>query len=112
MPKDDAVYLGQMLDMAKKACALIKGKQRVDFDRDETLKLALAHLIQTIGEAARHVSPESQQLHAQIPWKAIVSMRHKVVHDYMDLNEDVVWDTATTDLPKLISQLEKIVPGA
>ena len=111
MPKDDAVYLGQMLDMAEKARALIKGKQRTDFDQDETLKLALAHLIQTIGEAARRISLESQQLHAQIPWKAIVSMRHKVVHDYMDLNEDVVWDTATMDLPQLITQLEKIVPG-
>ena len=41
--------------------------------------------------------------------KAIISMRHKVVHDYMDLNEDVIWDTTTTDLPELISQLEKIV---
>ncbi len=111
MRKDDAVYLGQMLDMAKKAHALINGKQRADFDGDDALKFAVAHLIQIIGEAARRVSTESQQLHSQIPWKAIISMRHKVVHDYMDLNEDVVWDTATKDLPKLIDQLKKIVLG-
>lgn len=112
MPKDDAVYLGQMLDTAKKAHVLIKGKQQADFDRDEALKFAVAHPIQIIGEAARRVSPESQRRHSQIPWEAIISMRHKVVHDYMDLNEDVVWDTATIDLPELIAQLEKIVPGA
>ena len=91
MPKDDAVYLGQMLDMAEKASALVNGKQRKDFDQDEALKFALAHLIQTIGEAARRVSLEFQQRHLQIPWKAIIGMRHKVVHDYMDLNEDVIW---------------------
>lgn len=111
MQHDDAVYLGHMLDAARKATALVQGKKRTNFDREEPIRLALAHLIQIIWEAARRVSPECRQAHARIPWKAIVSMRHKVVHDYMDLNEDVVWDTATTDLPNLIAQLEKIVPG-
>ncbi len=111
MQHDDAVYLGHMLDAARKAAALVQGKRRSDFDKEEPIRLALAHLIQIIGEAARRVSSDCQQAHAKIPWKAIVSMRHKVVHDYMDLNEDVVWDTATTDLPKLVAQLEKIVPG-
>ena len=51
--------------------------------------LALAHLVQVIGEAARRVSPEFCDAHPEIPWKAIVGMRHKVVHDYMDVDEDI-----------------------
>jgi len=53
MPKDDMVYAGHMLDMARKALKLVKGKDRGAYDRDEPLRLALAHLIQVIGEAAR-----------------------------------------------------------
>lgn len=35
-------------------------------------------------------------------------MRHKVVHDYMHVDEDLVWDTVAQDLPQLIAALEKI----
>ncbi len=53
MSKDETVYLGHMLDRARKIIAKVQGKTRADFDGDENLRLALAHLIQTIGEAAQ-----------------------------------------------------------
>ncbi len=35
----------------------------------------------------------------------------KVVHDYLDVDEDIVWDTLAQELPKLLSALEKILPS-
>lgn len=110
MPKDDSLYVGHMLDMAQKALLLIEGKNRTIYDQDEILRLALAHLIQVIGEAARHISQDLRDAHPQIPWKAIIGMRHRIVHDYMEVDEDVVWDTATRELPPLIIELERIIP--
>ena len=110
MPKDDAVYAGHMLDMARKALQLVRGKSRQDYDREEPLRLALAHLIQVIGEAARRVAPEYCQANSHIPWKAIIGMRHKVVHDYMTVDEEMVWNTVTHELPRLVTELERIVP--
>jgi uncharacterized protein with HEPN domain len=55
MLKDDAVYVGHMLDMARQARELVAGRARADYDADVALRLALAHLVQTIGEAARRV---------------------------------------------------------
>ena len=109
MHKDDLVYAGHMLDMSQKALSLIQGKERRDYNSDEALRLALAHLIQVIGEAARQISREFAETNPQIPWKAIVGMRHKVVHDYMNVDEDVVWDTVTRELPPLVNELKKIV---
>ena len=106
---DDMVYLGHMLDMAQKTLGLVRGKDREDYDRDESLRLALAHLLQVIGEAARRVSREFWQSHPDIPSKAIIGMRHKVVHDYMDVDEDVVWDTVIEELTPLVEQLQRIV---
>jgi len=41
MEKDDLVYVGHMLDMARKAIELANGKSREEFDSDESLSLAL-----------------------------------------------------------------------
>jgi uncharacterized protein with HEPN domain len=37
-------------------------------------------------------------------------MRHKVVHDYLDVDEDIIWAVVTSDLPPLLANLERIVP--
>ena len=50
---DDAVYLGHMLDMTRKAVDAIKTKSREEYDKDDILRLGLTHLVQVIGEAAR-----------------------------------------------------------
>jgi uncharacterized protein with HEPN domain len=110
MAKDESVYLGHMLDHARKVVGKVAGKCRANFDEDENLRLALAHLIQTIGEAARKVAPETRAAHPEIPWKRIMGMRHKIVHDYMEIDEDVVWNVATKHLAALVEQLEQILP--
>jgi uncharacterized protein with HEPN domain len=38
-------------------------------------------------------------------------MRHKVVHDYMNVDDDILWDTVTNELPALIDELEKMLPS-
>lgn len=110
MPKDELVYVGHMLDKAYEALSLVRGKTRQDYDRDSALRLALTHLIQVIGEAARRVSPQFRDRHPQIPWEAIAGMRRKIVHDYMNVDEDIVWDSVTQEPHPLIEELRKIVP--
>ena len=106
----DLVYVGHMLDMARKAVSKTQGLSREAYDADENLRLALVHLIQVIGEAARQASREFSDAHPEIPWADIVGMRHKVVHDYMGVDEDIVWHVVTEDLPRLVATLEPLVP--
>ncbi len=111
MLKDDNLYFGHMLDMIRKVQAKTQGIDRATYDADENLRLALAHLIQVIGESARRVFPESRQAHPEIPWREVTGIRHRIVHDYMDINEDVIWEVATHDLPLLAILLERFVPA-
>ena len=55
MSPRDLVYVGHMLDMAKKAISKTQSLSRGAYDADENLRLALTHLIQII-EAGRQVS--------------------------------------------------------
>ncbi len=108
MSPRDSVYVGHMLDMARKAVAKTEGVAHEEYERDENLRLALTHLVQVIGEAGRRVSREFCDEHPEIPWQEIIGMRHKVVHDYLGVDEDIVWQVVTEDLPSLIPSLEKI----
>jgi len=65
MLKDDGVFVGHMLDLAESVIGKVAGMGRATFDADENLRLAVTHLIQTIGEAARRVS-ESEATRARL----------------------------------------------
>jgi len=69
------LYLSHMLDLAGKAVSKTQGLARQQYDDDENLRLALVHLVQTIGEAARRVSEQSRGRHPEIPWVEIIGMR-------------------------------------
>lgn len=112
MSKDDLVYVGHMLDTARRVADKVRQITRPQYDKDENLRLALTHLIQVIGEAASRVSRSFRDAHPNVPWSAVTGMRHKVVHDYLNVDEEIVWETAQRDVPLLISELERIAPGS
>jgi uncharacterized protein with HEPN domain len=54
---DDSVRLRHILDAARKAVALTAGRTREQVLADEVGQLALARLLEIVGEAAGRVSP-------------------------------------------------------
>lgn len=111
MPKDDWVYVAHMLDMSKQAIDIVSSKNRSEYDADIVLRLALTHLVQVIGEAAQRVSIEFQNDHPEIPWREITGMRNRIVHDYLNVDEDVVWQVIQGDLPVLVNIIQSVLPA-
>ena len=68
MERDERLYLLHMLEAARKAHARVTGHSLDDFEANEDLRLAVIHLIQTIGEAARQVGESTRLRHSGIPW--------------------------------------------
>lgn len=110
MADDDLMFIGHMVDMARTAQRLVSGTSRSDLDTDEKLRLALVRALQVIGEAAWRVSDSFQQTHASLPWKKIAGFRHRVVHDYFDVDYDIVWRIATSEMQPLIDELAPLLP--
>ncbi|HEX9843388.1 MAG TPA: HepT-like ribonuclease domain-containing protein [bacterium] len=110
MQHDDLVYLGHMLERAIRTGQYLQGVSKAEFDEHEVLRLAVRQLIQTIGESARHVSLEFQARHPEIAWRAMVGMRHRIVHDYLNVDDNLLWNVAMHDLPQLIDLLDLLVP--
>lgn len=104
---DDQLYFDQMLVLANQAIRLADGVDRQRYSTDEVLQLALTHLIQIIGEAAKKVSEAGRLSSPDVPWHEITGMRNRIVHDYIDVDADVVWEVVTGDLKPMIAQLER-----
>jgi uncharacterized protein with HEPN domain len=80
-----------------------------EFLESRLLQDALVRKIELIGEAAKGLTEEIPNENNQIPWKEMMRMRDKVIHHYFRLDLDIVWLTATTNIPSLKLQVEKII---
>ena len=107
---NDLLYLGHMLEYARRAHAKVASISPERFEADEDVQIVVTHLIQIIGEASTHVSTATRQAHPEVAWTDIAGMRHRIVHDYVNINVAIVWETATKSLPPLIAALEKFIP--
>jgi uncharacterized protein with HEPN domain len=80
-----------------------------ELESDELLALAVPHAVEIVGEAASRVSRPFCAAHPEIPWIEVTGLRHRIVHDYFALDYRRLWDTVHTDLPLLISELQRIL---
>jgi uncharacterized protein with HEPN domain len=72
----------------------------------------LTRAVEVIGEAASRVSPETRALAADIPWKAVIGMRNRLIHAYFDVDADILWQAATVEVPALLAQLQALIGKA
>lgn len=107
--RESLVRYQHMLDNARKAMSLVKGKSRKFLDQDWVTTLALVRLIEIIGEAANRVPLEEQSKHSEIPWMEIIGMRNRLIHGYDAIDLEILWQVLQKDLPPLTRSLEKIV---
>ncbi|MEM9553678.1 MAG: DUF86 domain-containing protein [Acidobacteriota bacterium] len=112
MPPEDRVRLLHMIEATETALGFIEGRTRSDLDTDTLLRFALVRAIEIIGEAASRMSREFQDATPDIPWPLIVAMRNRLIHAYFDIDREILWRTATQELPDLLPRLQGLVPSA
>ena len=100
---DDRGRLQDMLESAEEAVEVVRGKTRADTDGDRVLNLALARLLEIIGEAAARLSPEFRLSHPEVPWADIIGLRNRLIHNYRDVDFNILWQIIDVDLPVLIT---------
>ena len=107
--RDDGVYLHDIVDAIQQVEAYLDGVDFQAFRTDRMRQDAVVRQIGIIGEASRKLSDQLREERPDIPWADIIGMRHKVLHDYFDVDEQTMWDTVRSDLPKLKQQVLRIL---
>lgn len=106
-----SVRFRHMLDSARQASELMRGKTRAALSDEGIETLALVRLLEVLGEAANRISDDEQERHPEIPWAEIIGLRNRLIHGYDSIDMDILWQIVSQDLPPLIQSLEKIVAG-
>jgi len=108
---DDASLVYDIVLACDDAARLSEGADFDAFAADLKLQLALVKLIEIIGRAVSKLTAPMRASHADIPWSEITGMRHRLVHNYRDINMLLVWRAAQGDLPHLRAALAPLVQG-
>jgi uncharacterized protein with HEPN domain len=108
LPPEDRIRILHMIDATETALDFVSGRSRSDLDSDRMLFFALVRAIEVVGEAAGKVTGETRAAAADIPWSLVVSMRNRLIHAYFDVDHDVVWKTASEELPELLPKLRAL----
>ena len=110
MLRDSATLL-DMLKAARLAVEFRDGMNKKAFLDDPKTLSAVLHQLLVLGEAGKRLSQEFRAEHKEIPWKKIVGMRDKLIHEYDDVDLDEVWKTVNSDVPRLVKLLESLAPS-
>ncbi len=105
MSRDNA-YLADILESARIILQHVAGSTRDQFLGDLRTQDAVIRRFEIIGEAARHISPETLKVLPDIPWKLVIGMRNILIHDYDDVDAARVWKDTQDDIPLLIQRIE------
>lgn len=62
-----------------------------------------------IGEATYQLTHEFRSSHDEVPWQAMIDMRHVLVHGYYHISPDKLWGTIMNDLDDLRPYIEQYI---
>jgi len=78
------------------------------FDDDKTLDAVIRNF-EIIGEAANRMPEEIRDIYVEVNWHRIRGFRNRIVHDYMGIDYEIVWEIIVNDLDDLQEQIQNII---
>ncbi len=110
MPKEYLEYLKHILQECYYINSVMKVENNInDFLSNETLKRAIVRSIEIIGEASKQIPTDFKLKWNLINWKNMAGMRDRLIHDYMGINYNIVWDVVINKIPELTIQIENVL---
>lgn len=94
-------YLHHILDETGFLSRLVAAHGVDAIELDEVLERAVVRSFEVIGEAARNVPEEFRAKYPYIPWRKIVSLRNRLIHEYFAVDYAILKGILSTELPEL-----------
>ena len=112
MNRDTELYIEDIIKALEYIEQYISGLSLEVFRNDQKTQDAVIRNFEIIGEAVKRMPEAFKLKYPEIPWRSAAGMRDVLIHDYPDNIPDVVWTTATQNLPKFKSQILRIKKSA
>ncbi len=108
--KSNSVYLQQIVEYINEIKTYIKGINFREFENSGLLQDAVIRKIELIGETAKRLSPLFWKKYRKVlPLAEAVSTRNRLIHEYDDIDLEIIWNTVKNDLPELKKKIKEII---
>jgi len=101
-------YIADMITCAEKVLSYTADMSQAEFEASDLTYDATIRNIELIGEAATHVPDEIRAQYPDIPWRMVVATRNQLIHGYLGIDNDILWNIVAENIPELLAQLQKI----
>lgn len=109
MKREVGDYIQDIFDAIDKAIKFVEGMSYDEFIQDDKTIFALTRALEIIGEAVKNIPRDFREKYPKIPWKDMVGMGDKLIHQYFGVKLDVVWRAVKEEIPSLKPLFEKIL---
>ena len=103
--KDPAVYMSHALECVERIERFTRGGEDL-FLGDELIQGAVLHNLQVMAQSILRLPEELKGLRPEVDWRGLAGFRNVLVHDYLGVNLQRVWEIVERDLPTLKVALE------
>lgn len=104
--KDDKVYLISILESIENIEDFTKNGEE-EFLITKIIQHAVIRNLEVIGEASKKISNELRKDFPEIPWREMAGLRDVLIHDYLGVDNQRVWNVVQNELPDLKEKLKK-----
>ena len=106
--KNDEYYIGKILTDLHFIVEHMEGVTISTLGENEVLLDSMSFRLIQIQENAKKLTEAYKEAHNTIPWTDIAGLRNRIVHDYGNVDLDIIFSTLTEDVPWLITELERV----
>ncbi len=108
--KDDRLYLIYINECIEHILQYT-AEGRAAFFADRKTQDAVLRNLHTLSESAQRLADDLKIRHPEVDWHSIAAFRNVIVHDYLGIDLNQIWDIVERDLPDLKREVEAILQG-
>jgi len=106
-PDADSIYLTHMLECISRITEYVGGDESL-FRSSRLVQDAVVRNLQTLAESSQRLTESIKDTEPATPWRAISGFRNILVHDYLGIDVDVIWQVVNRELPPLQAALVRM----
>lgn len=104
--KNDAYYIQKIRKDLEFIVAHMRNVDLEELNVNEILLDSMLFRMIQISENAKKLTEDYKMSHKYIPWSALSGMRNRIVHDYGNVDLNVIYETLKNDIPELLELME------
>jgi uncharacterized protein with HEPN domain len=106
--REPFLLLEDIIESIQKIKIYTDGLSKEDFLKDDKTIDAVIRNFEIIGEAANRIPDDIRDIFQLVNWHKIRGFRNRIVHDYMGIDYEIVWEIIEKDLDELLNKIKEI----